>query len=123
MVPADCSGKRTSLLKTGGKMYHVDNGGVEKAILGSSTFTVRGLGLGADGNNIELIAAIGGDFFKLLDGLSIATPRNGRSPPLFPDTADADYQTMRQAIQQGKCLAKETPEADMPGFGCARPEP
>lgn len=58
--------KRSNLLH--GKMYHVDNGGVEEAILGSSNFTVRGLGLGADGNNIELIAAIGGDFFKLLDG-------------------------------------------------------
>ena len=29
-----------------GKMYHVANGGVEDAILGSSNFTVRGLGLG-----------------------------------------------------------------------------
>lgn len=37
-----------------GKMYHVANGGVEEAILGSSNFTVRGLGLGAAGNNIEL---------------------------------------------------------------------
>lgn len=37
-----------------GKMYHVANGGVEDAILGSSNFTVHGLGLGAAGNNIEL---------------------------------------------------------------------
>jgi superfamily II DNA or RNA helicase len=37
-----------------GKMYHIANGGVEEAILGSSNFTVRGLGLGADNNNIEL---------------------------------------------------------------------
>jgi SNF2 family DNA or RNA helicase len=37
-----------------GKMYHIDNGGVEDAILGSSNFTVRGLGLAATGNNIEL---------------------------------------------------------------------
>ncbi|MBX3419380.1 MAG: DEAD/DEAH box helicase family protein [Pirellulaceae bacterium] len=37
-----------------GKMYHVTNGGVEDAILGSSNFTVRGLGLGNSGNNIEL---------------------------------------------------------------------
>ncbi|MFZ4394089.1 MAG: helicase-related protein [Kiritimatiellia bacterium] len=37
-----------------GKMYHVANEGVEDAILGSSNFTVRGLGLGAAGNNIEL---------------------------------------------------------------------
>jgi hypothetical protein len=31
----------------------------------------------------DLIAAIGGDFFKLLDGLSIARSR-GRSPPTTP---------------------------------------
>jgi SNF2 family DNA or RNA helicase len=37
-----------------GKMYHIANGGVEEAILGSSNFTVRGLGLGAGSNNIEL---------------------------------------------------------------------
>ena len=37
-----------------GKMYHIANGGVEDAILGSSNFTVRGLGLGAGNNNIEL---------------------------------------------------------------------
>ena len=44
--------KQTNLLH--GKMYHIANGGVEDAILGSSNFTVRGLGLGATGNNIEL---------------------------------------------------------------------
>jgi len=37
-----------------GKMYHVDNGGVEEAILGSSNFTVRGLGLSRRQSNIEL---------------------------------------------------------------------
>ncbi|MCI0520529.1 MAG: phospholipase D-like domain-containing protein [Chloroflexi bacterium] len=37
-----------------GKMYHVDNHGVEEAILGSSNFTVSGLGMAAAGNNIEL---------------------------------------------------------------------
>ncbi len=37
-----------------GKMYHVATAGVEDAILGSSNFTVRGLGLGEAGNNIEL---------------------------------------------------------------------
>ncbi len=35
-------------------MYHLDNKGVQEAIIGSSNFTVRGLGLGASGNNIEL---------------------------------------------------------------------
>ncbi len=37
-----------------GKMYHLANGGVEDAILGSSNFTVRGLGLAKVANNIEL---------------------------------------------------------------------
>ncbi len=37
-----------------GKMYHVDHHGVEDAILGSSNFTVSGLGMAASGNNIEL---------------------------------------------------------------------
>lgn len=44
--------RRANLLH--GKMYHIANGGVEEAILGSSNFTVRGLGLGADNNNVEL---------------------------------------------------------------------
>ena len=37
-----------------GKMYHIANAGVEEAILGSSNFTVRGLGLSEGNNNIEL---------------------------------------------------------------------
>jgi SNF2 family DNA or RNA helicase len=45
--------KRSNLLH--GKMYHIAKAGVEKAILGSSNFTVRGLGLAAaNNNNIEL---------------------------------------------------------------------
>jgi len=51
--------RQTNLLH--GKMYHVDREGVEKAILGSSNFTVRGLGLGAEGNNIELNLVVDGD--------------------------------------------------------------
>ena len=46
-----------SIMKPGflhGKMYHADNGGVSEAIIGSSNFTVSGLGLGAAGNNVEL---------------------------------------------------------------------
>jgi len=37
-----------------GKMYHVANGAVEEAIVGSSNFTVHGLGLATSNNNIEL---------------------------------------------------------------------
>jgi len=44
--------KQSNLLH--GKMYHMENGSQQDAILGSSNFTVRGLGLGAGNNNIEL---------------------------------------------------------------------
>ena len=44
-----------------GKMYHVATAGVEDAILGSSNFTVRGLGLGTAGNNIELNLIVDGN--------------------------------------------------------------
>ena len=38
-----------------GKMYHIAHNGIEDAIIGSSNFTVSGLGLGKDNNNnIEL---------------------------------------------------------------------
>lgn len=37
-----------------GKLYHIHNGGLEEALIGSSNFTVRGLGLAPDKNNIEL---------------------------------------------------------------------
>jgi hypothetical protein len=37
-----------------GKMYHIARNGIEDAILGSSNFTVRGLGLAPANNNIEL---------------------------------------------------------------------
>lgn len=41
-----------------GKMYHIENGGVEKALIGSSNFTVSGLGYGNNPNielNIEVV--------------------------------------------------------------------
>jgi SNF2 family DNA or RNA helicase len=44
--------KQSNLLH--GKMYHISTVGVQDAILGSSNFTVRGLGLGSGNNNIEL---------------------------------------------------------------------
>ena len=37
-----------------GKMYHIANNGEEKAIMGSSNFTVQGLGLSQSNSNIEL---------------------------------------------------------------------
>jgi SNF2 family DNA or RNA helicase len=50
--------KQSNLLH--GKMYHVATAGVEEAILGSSNFTVRGLGLGNGDNNIELNLIVDG---------------------------------------------------------------
>lgn len=44
--------KQSNLLH--GKMYHIADKGTENAIMGSSNFTVRGLGLGTKYNNIEL---------------------------------------------------------------------
>jgi hypothetical protein len=44
--------KQSNLLHA--KMYHIAHGEAEDGIMGSSNFTVRGLGLGTTGNNIEL---------------------------------------------------------------------
>lgn len=51
--------KQSNLLH--GKMYHVATAGVEDAVLGGSNFTVRGLGLAAAGNNIELNLIVDGN--------------------------------------------------------------
>lgn len=44
-----------------GKMYHITDHGKDAAILGSSNFTVHGLGLAGDGNNIELNLVVDSD--------------------------------------------------------------
>ena len=44
-----------------GKMYHIANNGVDKAILGSSNFTGRGLGLSSNNSNIELNLEVDSD--------------------------------------------------------------
>ncbi|MFK7778556.1 MAG: helicase-related protein [Gimesia sp.] len=44
-----------------GKAYHVRNGNASDAILGSSNFTIPGLGLRASGNNIELNLVVDSD--------------------------------------------------------------
>ncbi len=51
--------RQTNLLH--GKMYHINNSGVEEAVVGSSNFTVKGLGLGKAGNNIELNLLVDGN--------------------------------------------------------------
>ncbi len=44
-----------------GKMYHIVNNGIEKAILGSSNFTLHGLGKNSGGSNIELNLEVDSD--------------------------------------------------------------
>ncbi|MFP4167008.1 MAG: phospholipase D-like domain-containing protein, partial [Opitutales bacterium] len=44
-----------------GKLYHLRNGPVAKAMLGSSNFTVPGLGLRESGNNVELNIVVDSD--------------------------------------------------------------
>ena len=51
--------KQSNLLH--GKMYHIEKDGKANAMLGSSNFTVAGLGLGATGNNIELNLIVDND--------------------------------------------------------------
>ena len=74
-----------------GKMYHIANAGVEEAILGSSNFTVRGLGLGAGNNNIELNLEVDSNrdrrdlkawFDELWNDPDAGRRRKAGSPPL-----------------------------------------
>ncbi|MEA5536907.1 helicase-related protein [Crocosphaera sp. XPORK-15E] len=51
--------KQSNLLH--GKMYHIDKNGVRSAILGSSNFTLKGLGLANGNNNIELNLMVDSD--------------------------------------------------------------
>ncbi len=44
-----------------GKMYHVNHHGLASAILGSSNFTTKGLGLADNNNNIELNLVVDSD--------------------------------------------------------------
>ena len=63
-------------------------------------------------------------------GRNIAAVKGGKrtlakSPVqlLFAGTDDSDYQKMLTAIEEGKRIMLANPEADMPGFRQARPEP
>jgi SNF2 family DNA or RNA helicase len=51
--------KKSNLLH--GKLYHIINDNKESAILGSSNFTVKGLGLAENNNNIELNLVVDSD--------------------------------------------------------------
>lgn len=52
----------------------------------------------------------------------LAKSAGGRGLPAkdfeFKDTSDPDYQALQKAIAEGGEKARETPEADMPGFVC-----
>jgi hypothetical protein len=56
-------------------------------------------------------------------GRGIGAPLGGVAPPVFRSHDDPDYQAMLKAIEQGRGLMLAAPEADMPGFAGARPEP
>ncbi len=51
--------KQTAFLH--GKMYHIKNGEVARALLGSSNFTIPGLGFRENGNNVELNLVVDSD--------------------------------------------------------------
>lgn len=53
--------------------YHIQNGSASNAILGSSNFTVPGLGLGQSGNNIELNLVVDSDRDRRPDRLRSRT--------------------------------------------------
>ncbi len=53
------SARQSNLLH--GKMYYIETNGAQKAIMGSSNFTVHGLGLSPRANNIELNFVVDND--------------------------------------------------------------
>jgi len=81
-------------------------------------------------SNPQWSAALTAHLSPEFGGRGIATVKESKrvlaeSPEqlLFLDTDDSDYQKMLRAIEEGKRMMLNTPEADMPGFRQARPEP
>jgi hypothetical protein len=75
-------------------------------------------------------AALTAHLSSALGGRGIAAVKEGQrtltelpEQLLFADTDDPDYQKMLDAIEEGKRIMLANPEADMPGFRQARPEP
>lgn len=95
-----------------GKMYHIDNAGVQEALLGSSNFTVSGLGLGnGTQNNIELNLEVDSrrdrkDLVKWFDEL-------WDDPDIVLDVKEADLfdKNWHEIIQPGVvfCLRHRNP--------------
>jgi hypothetical protein len=74
-------------------------------------------------SNPHLSPALTAHLGKAAGGRGIEKTKDGKPTLVFASTADPDYQTMLNAIEAGKKLMLATPEADMPGFQGARPEP
>ncbi|MBR5626863.1 MAG: DUF1080 domain-containing protein [Thermoguttaceae bacterium] len=56
-------------------------------------------------------------------GRGLATQSEQPESILFKDKSDATYQSLLKSIQEGSQMMYAIPEADMPGFKNARPEP
>ena len=75
-------------------------------------------------------AALTAHLSKDSGGRGIATVKNAERSPaasqeelLFSDKNDSDYLKMFNAIEEGRRIMLAHPEADMPGFSGAKPEP
>jgi cytochrome c553 len=69
----------------------------------------------------EFSRALNAHLARAAGGLGIATPDDGRQPPVFRDTNDPVYQAMLQALEKGKAALQARPRMDMPG-GVAVPQ-
>ncbi len=48
-------------------------------------------------------------------GMGIAAKKDGRAPPIFPDTNNPTYRAMLRTITKGKAALEARPRMDMPG--------
>jgi SNF2 family DNA or RNA helicase len=80
-----------------GKMYHISTNGVDEAILGSSNFTVHGLGLAKGNNNIELNLVV--DSNRDRSDLKIWFDDLWKDTALIEDVKDEVLQYLEQLYQ------------------------
>ena len=109
-----------------GKMYHVATAGVEEAILGSSNFTVRGLGLGNGNNNIELNLIVDGNRDR--QELKQWFDELWNDPSLVKDVKQEVLQYLAAALRQQRAgvhlLQDPVPHfSKIPGRAPAKPTP
>ena len=86
-----------------GKMYHIANNGVEKAIMGSSNFTVRGLGLNPPHDNIEL-------------NLEVDTPQNRHDLKAWFDEIWNDNKRVKDVKQEVLAVLNQLGKDHAPEF-------